>query len=102
MAVRGGVWIVIALIIAAVAISAGGLIVMALLVGRPPHLTGGSTLVLRVGGELQEMEPGGVIGQFFEAPPTVRAVVEALRKAKVDKRISSVVIRPTGAAALWG
>ena len=43
-----------------------------------------------------------MIGQFFEAPPTVRSLVDALRKAKVDKRISSVIIRPTGAAALWG
>jgi len=102
VAVSRGIWIVLGLIIAAVAISAGGLIVMALLVGRAPQITGNSTLVLRVGGELQEMEPGGVIGQLFEAPPTVRSVVDALRKAKVDRRVTSVVIRPTGAAALWG
>ena len=102
MAVRRGVWIVIVLIISAVAISAAGLVFMAILVGRPPQVTSGSTLVLKVGGDLQEMEPGGVIGQFFEAPPTVRSLVDALRKAKVDKRISSVVIRPTGTAALWG
>ncbi len=43
-----------------------------------------------------------MIGQFFEAPPTVRSIVEALRKAKVDTRVSSVIIRPTGTAALWG
>jgi len=102
VAVRRGVWIVIVLIISAVAISAAGLVFMAILVGRPPQVTSGSTLVLKVGGDLQEMEPGGVIGQFFEAPPTVRSLVDALRKAKVDKRISSVVIRPTGTAALWG
>ena len=75
---------------------------MALFVGRAPQITGNSTLVLRIGGELQEMEPAGVIGQFFEAPPTVRSIVDALRKAKVDKRVTSVVIRPTSAAALWG
>jgi protease IV len=42
-----------------------------------------------------------VIGQIFEAPPTVRSLVDALRKAKIDSRISSVVIRPTGTAAMW-
>ena len=102
MAVRRGVWIVLVLIIAAVAISAAGLVVAALLVGREPQVSSNSTLVLKLGGDLQEMEPGGVIGQFFEAPPTVRSMVEALRKAKVDKRIVSVIIRPTGTAALWG
>jgi protease-4 len=102
VAVSRGIWVVLGLIIAAVAISAAGLVLMALFVGRAPQVSGNSTLVLKIGGELQEMEPGGVIGQFFEAPPTVRAVVDALRKAKVDKRVTSVVIRPTSAAALWG
>src|SRR4051812_43715313 len=83
-------------------VSAAGLVFTALLVGREPQVANNSTLVLKVGGDLQEMEPGGVIGQFFEAAPTVRSVVEALRKAKVDSRISSVIIRPTGTAALWG
>jgi protease IV len=102
VAVRRGVAIVLVLIVAAIGISAAGLVLMAALVGRQPQVSGNSTLVLRVGGNLQEMEPGGVIGQFFEAPPTVRSLVDALRKAKVDRRISSVVIRPAGAAALWG
>ena len=102
MAVRRGVWLVLVLIIVAVMISAAALVVTALLVGHEPPITRNSTLVLKVGGDLQEMEPGGVIGQFFEAPPTVRSVVEALRKAKVDARIASVIIRPTGTAALWG
>ena len=102
MAVRRGVGIVLVLIVVAVVISAAGLVLMAALVGRQPQVAGNSTLVLKIGGNLEEMEPGGVIGQFFEAPPTVRSLVEALRKAKVDRRIASVVIRPAGAAALWG
>jgi protease-4 len=102
VAVRRGVGIVLVLIVAAIVASAAGLVLMAVIVGRPPLVSGNSTLVLRVGGDLQEMEPGGVIGQFFEAPPTVRSLVDTLRKAKVDRRISSVVIRPAGAAALWG
>ncbi len=102
MAGRRGVWIVVVLIVLAVTVSATGLIFTALLVGREPQIAGNSTLVLRIGGDLEEMEPGGVIGQFFEAPPTVRSITDALRKAKVDRRISSVIIRPTGTAALWG
>ena len=74
MAVRRGVWIVLVLIILAVAVSAMALVAMALFVGREPQVAGNSTLVLKVGGDLQEMEPTGVIGQFFEAPPTVRSV----------------------------
>ena len=102
MAVRRGVVVVIFLIFVAVAVSAAGLIFTALLVGRAPRIDRNSTLVLRVNGDLQEMEPAGVIGQFFEGQPTVRSLVDALRKAKVDSRVTSVVIRPTGTAALWG
>jgi protease-4 len=93
---------VLVLIILAVAVSAMGLVAMALFVGREPQVSGNSTLVLKIGGDLQEMEPSGVIGQFFEAPPTVHSLVDSLRKAKVDNRVSSVIIRPTGEAALWG
>ena len=102
MAVRRGVVVVVFLIFAAVAVSAVGLIFTALLVGRAPRIERNSTLVLRVNGDLQEMDPAGVIGQLFEGQPTVRSLIDALRKAKVDPRVTSVVIRPTGTAALWG
>ena len=102
MAVRRGVIIVIVLIFIAVAISTAGLIVMGLAVGRTPQIASNSTLLLNVGGDLQEVEPSGVLGQFLEAPPTVRSVVDALRKASVDRRVTSVIIRPTNSAALWG
>ena len=102
MAVRRGVIIVIVLIFIAVAISTAGLLVMGLAVGRTPQVASNSTLLLNVGGDLQEVEPSGVLGQFLEAPPTVRSVVDALRKASVDRRVTSVIIRPTNSAALWG
>ena len=101
MAVRRGIWLVIGFILIAVAFSVAGLVVTAFLVGRPPQVPSNSTLVLRLGGDLRETEPGGLLGAFTEAPPTVRSVVDALRKAKVDRRVSSVVIRPAGNAALW-
>jgi protease-4 len=79
-----------------------GLLFMVATVGREPAVASNSTLILRVGGDLNEIEPGGVLGPFIENAPTVRGIVEALRKAKVDRRIQAVVLRPTGAAALWG
>jgi protease IV len=101
VASKRGVWLVIIFIGIAVAISAAGLIATAFLMGRKPAIEGNSALVLRVSGDLGEVEPGGLVGSFFEPPPTVRSVVEALRKAKVDRRVTSVIIRPTSTAALW-
>src|SRR4029450_3310686 len=80
VAVRRGVVLVIVLILAAVVASAAGLICHAVLATREPPIVSNSTLVLRVNGDLQEIEPAGVLGQFFEAPATVRSIVEALRK----------------------
>ena len=102
MAVRRGVLLVIFLIVAAITVSVAGLVATALVVGREPRIERHSTLVLRINGDLQEMEPGGVIGQIFEPAPTLRSLVDALRKAKVDSRVEAIVIRPTGTAALWG
>lgn len=102
MAVRRGVWVVILLIVLAVFVSAIGMLLLATAVGHEPTVASNSTLILRVGGDLSETEPGGVFGPFMEAAPTVRGVVDTLRKAKTDARITSVILRPTGAAALWG
>ena len=102
MSARRGVWIVIVLIVLAVFVSAMGMLLIFSAVGREPQVASGSTLVLRVGGDLAEMEPGGVFGPFLEAQPTVRGVVETLRKAKADARITSVIVKPTGPAAMWG
>ena len=84
MAVRRGVVLVLVLIILAVGLSAAGLLFMGMAVGRPPSISSNSTLLVDVSGDLLETEPGGVLGQFLEGPPTVRSVVDALRKASVD------------------
>jgi protease IV len=102
VAVRRGVWLVIGLIGFAFMISVAGLAFTSLMIGREPQIAGNSTLILKVSGDLQELEPGGVFGSLLEPPPTVRTLVEALHKAKVDRRVTSVIVRPTGTAALWG
>ena len=102
MAVRRGVWIFIVFIIMAVSISAIGMLLLVSAIGREPEIGGNSTLVLRIDGDLNEMEPGGVLGPFLESAPTVRNIVDMLHKAKTDGRIKSVIVKPTGAGALWG
>jgi len=86
----------------AVSISAIGMLLLVSAIGREPEIGGNSTLVLRIDGDLNEMEPGGVLGPFLESAPTVRNVVDMLHKAKTDGRIKSVIVKPTGAGALWG
>ena len=102
MAAKRGIWLIISLIFIAVVISTAGLLVVSLVVGSEPQIGGNSTLVLRVSGNLEEIEPSGLVTSFFEEPPTVRSVVDTLRKAKVDRRVTSVIVRPTSTAALWG
>ncbi len=101
MAVRRGIWVVIVLLVLAMSISAIGMILVFSAVGREPQVSTNSTLVLRIGGNLNEMDPGGVFGPFLEGAPTVRGIVEMIRKAKTDKRITSIIVKPAGSAALW-
>ena len=101
MAIRRGVWLVLSLIVVAVIISAAGLMATALLASRPSGVANDSALVLRLGGDLSEVEPGGLVGSLMEPPPTVRSIVESLRRAKDDPRVTSLVVRPSGNVALW-
>jgi protease-4 len=102
MAVKRGVWIVLILIFLAVCVSAGGMLLLVGLSVRAPNIAPNSTLVLRVPGDIPEMEPGGVFGPFIEGSPTVRSYVEMLRRAKTDKRITSLIVKPISAGGLWG
>ena len=63
-----------------------------------------ATLVLQVGGDLAEVAPADVVGYLRGAKtPTVRSIVDNLRKAKVDARVSSVLLKPTGfESPYWG
>ena len=101
MAVKRGVWIVIVVIVLAVCISGAGMLLLIGLAGRAPEVPNNSTLVLKVPGDISEVEPGGVFAPFIEAAPTVRGFVDMLHRAKTDRRITSLVLKPTGAGALW-
>jgi protease-4 len=100
---RRSVVLVVSLIFAAVALSFLGVAAAYLVVARGPTVEAGSALLVRVGGELEDSEPRGVIGQLFAASrPTVRSLVASLRKAKTDPRIAGLVLAPSSTSALWG
>src|SRR5262249_29192472 len=74
-----------------------GFFALYLLFGREPAVPSNATLVLRVGGSLAELAPNDVVGYLRGTKmPTVRAVVDNLRKAKVGSRVRAVLLKPTG------
>src|SRR3977135_1161759 len=88
----------------AVFVSMAGFALLYVAFGRAPNVPANATLVLRVGGDLSELAPADVVGLLrVVRAPTVRSVVESLRKAKKDSRIRSVLIKPTGfTSPYWG
>jgi protease-4 len=101
VAERKGVVLVLVLIGAAVLMSVAGLLLLvALATGGEPAIASNSTLVIRLGGTLDERAPSG-FSRLFTSPPTVREVVDSLRRAKTDPDISAVILAPGGTAPFW-
>jgi protease-4 len=71
---------------------------------RGPTVPDGALLVIRPGGELLEVQPDDVLGQVLGGKAsTVRALVDSLRKAKRDPRITAVLLLPsTLELPFWG
>jgi protease-4 len=69
-----------------------------MMIARGPRVAEHSTLVLRIGGNLLETPPNDVFGQVTGGAhaQTVRGYVDALKRAKADSRIDSLLIVPTG------
>src|SRR5581483_2700622 len=94
---RRGFTILFTLLGIAVCISIAGFLALYLLFGREPAVPSSATLVLRVGGDLAEVAPTDVVNYLRGVrTPTVRSIVDNLRKAKVDPRIKAVLLKPTG------
>src|SRR5260221_6955608 len=85
-------------------ISMVGFALLYLAFGREPAVPSNATLVLRVGGNLAEIAPTDVVGYLRGTrTPTLRSIVDNLRKAKVDPRIRAVLLKPTGfGSPFWG
>lgn len=84
----------------AVLVSGTGLFLLALFSSSAPPISGNSTLVLRVGAPLAEIEPSDVL-QLLRTTPTLRSTVDLIRRAKTDPRIKALVVRPVASGALW-
>jgi protease-4 len=102
LAVRRGVLLVFVLIIFATFISIVGLVFLSMIGGAPPSVPASATLYLRIDGPFSEVERAGVIGQFVPQAPTLRSTVDAIRRAKRDARIKTLVVTPSVGGALWG
>jgi len=95
---RRGLAIIFTILGAAVVVSLAGLAILYFLVGREPRLPSNATLVLKVGGDLEEYSAPDVVGYLrgVGGAPTLRSIVDDLRKAKVDPRVRAVLLKPTG------
>ena len=69
---------------------------MYLAVGRSPTIASSSTLVLRPSGDLPELIPEVVLPIGGGQHLTVRGYVDVIRKAKQDRRVARLLIKPGG------
>jgi protease-4 len=104
VATRRGVGVVLAILLLAVLVSVGAMAALALVVGREPAVASGSVLDLRVEGDLAEATADSVLDSLMSSRRvSARALVESLRKARVDRRITAVVVSPRNlTSAYWG
>ena len=101
MAIAKGVRFILLFMVAAVIVSMTGVAVSYFLLTRGPAVESDSVLWLRVPAGLEEQAQDDVFG-LLDQRATVGSVVDALRKAKVDDRVSAVVVVPPPAPGLWG
>jgi protease-4 len=101
---RRGFAIIFTVLGIAFVVSIAGFALLYVVLGREPAIRGNSVLVLRLAGDLAEVDSGDVVG-FLRGgrTPTVRTIVDSLRKAKADPRIRAVLLKPSGfASPYWG
>lgn len=101
MSSRRGVLLVVTLILFAIAASTGALLVLALVAGAPPSVPANASLYLRIQAPFSEIEPLNVLSPLVAQPPTLRDTLAAIRKAKRDSHIKTLVIEPAAQGALW-
>lgn len=101
MSSRRGVILVVVLILFGVAISAAAVLVLALVAGAPTPAPSNATLYLKLHAPFSEQEPSELLGRLLPQPPTLRDTLDAIRKAKGDSRIRTLVVLPQAQGALW-
>jgi protease IV len=101
---KRGLLVVLLVVLVAVIVSAVATVTLYFMVSPSGRIDENSTLVLRPGGELFEVVPDDVLQLVSRSESrTVRGYVDALRKAKVDTRISAVLLAPRPfSSPFWG
>ncbi len=103
MGVSRGVRFIVVFLSLAIVVSMAGIAVLYLLVSGAPPVASDSVLVLPVRGGLAEHRQNALLTSFGPGGATVRSVTDSLRKAKVDDRISGVILKPQiGPRLAWG
>ena len=71
---------------------------------RKPAIADGSTLVMRMAGEIPERAPVEIPLPYFDdpGPPTILETWQALNRAAQDSRIKAIVLEPRGIRTGWG
>ena len=94
---KRGLAIVFTLIGIAIVLSIAGFATLYMLFGRAPAVPSRAMLVLEVGGDLTENAPTDVVSYLRGTrTPTVNSVIQLLHKAKADRRVAAVLLKPTG------
>src|SRR5207249_10039621 len=101
---RRAIVVIVTLVGIALVVSIALFAVAYFVVTRQPGVPASAVLVLRVGGDLAEVAPADVVGYLRGGRiPTVRSIVDNLRKARGDSRVRAVLLRPTGfESPYWG
>jgi protease IV len=95
VATRRGLGLVLTVLLIAVLLSAAAMVVLMLVVGREPAVAANSVLVVRVEGDLADSASDTVFESVMGARRNgTRAIVENLRKAKADRRITGILVKP--------
>ncbi len=94
---------VLTILLLAILVSAAAMVVLMFAVGREPAIPPDSFLVVRVEGDLADSASDTVFAAVVGARRNgTRAITENLRKAKADRRIAGVIVRPSGiSTAYW-
>ena len=102
MSFQRSVKFLVLFLLLAVVTSMAGLTAMYFAISRGPAVTSGSVLVMSVPGGLRERQANALLDSIVVGDgPTVRSLVDSLRKAKVDPRIRGVILKPLGPQPLW-
>ena len=102
MSARRGILLVFSLLFVAISVSVGAMFLFMMAGNAPAPVPSNAALYLRLEAPFREIERSDLFTQFLRPPPTLRATIDAIRKASLDNRVKTLVVMPQTAGALWG